>query len=113
MVARFAGAPRCRRGGRHEPLQEDADLPVALQVARDAGGWGVMASLIVRAHVAAGISWFAWRVLGAQMPLPMAIVFGCLVAILVAFAFRLVTREDVKFLFALRKPASSEAYDES
>ncbi len=62
---------------------------------RDAGGAWPMVSILLRATLAAGVSWFVWFKIGAYMPLFMAAVFGAAVAILCAFAARLVTVKDL------------------
>jgi O-antigen/teichoic acid export membrane protein len=77
----------------------------------DAGGWLVTAGILVRACVAAAISWMAWRWVGGAMPLPASVVFGSAVAIAMAFAFRLVTGEDVRWVLSLRKRTVVEEED--
>ncbi len=80
--------------------------------ARDAGGFGVQASILARAVLSAGIVWFAIRELGAIMPLPAAIIFAGAAAIVCAFATRLLTVADVRQLLGWRN-VSTEAADES
>lgn len=62
---------------------------------RDAGGIWPMLSILVRAMAAAAIAWFAWFEISAGMPLIMSAVFGGAIAVLTAFAVRLVTVKDL------------------
>ncbi|MBU2566299.1 hypothetical protein KKG46_01935, partial [Patescibacteria group bacterium] len=48
-----------------------------------------------RAISAAAASWALWRFVGAYMPLYMAFVFGAACAVILAFAVRLVTVQDI------------------
>lgn len=75
----------------------------------DAGTWWVPTWILVRATLSAGVSWNAWRVVGDAMPLPMACIFGAVVAVLMAFALKLVTVKDVQWVMSLRrKPSTTE-----
>lgn len=77
--------------------------------ARDAGGWSVVGSILGRALIAAGVSWYAWRNVGMFMPFFPAAAFGAAVAVVSAFVLRLVTKDDVLFVLRLRrKPVGTE-----
>ncbi|MCI0479040.1 flippase [Candidatus Uhrbacteria bacterium] len=59
------------------------------------GGIGKYLWLTVRGLLAAGVSWYAWAVIGAPMHLFAAAVFGGSVAVVMGFAVRFVTVDDV------------------
>ncbi len=67
-------------------------------VVKDAGGWMVLVSLLIRAMVCAILSWIAWGIVGAHMPFVFAILFGTAIAILSAWIFHLISLEDLKRL---------------
>lgn len=69
----------------------------------DAGGWKVVAWILARAGVAAAICWYVWRELSLFLPFPAAFVLGSVVAVLMAFAFRIITIHDLEFILRLRK----------
>ena len=62
---------------------------------KDVGGIWHFASILGRAISAAAASWALWRFVGAYMPLYMAFVFGAACAVILAFAVRLVTVQDI------------------
>ncbi|MFZ2804225.1 MAG: flippase [Patescibacteria group bacterium] len=74
----------------------------------DAGGWMVTAGILARACIAAGVSWFAWRVVGGHMPLFAACAFGAAVAIVMGFLLKLVTVADFRWVMSLRKSSTTE-----
>ncbi|MFH1078564.1 MAG: flippase [Patescibacteria group bacterium] len=51
--------------------------------------------LTLRGLIAAGVSWYAWAVIGAPMHLFAAVVFGGSVAVIMGFVVRFVTVDDV------------------
>ncbi len=69
----------------------------------DAGGWRVVSWTLIRALAAAAICWFVWRELIYVLPFPLAFVTGSVVAVLVAFLFRIITTKDLRFIMNLRK----------
>jgi O-antigen/teichoic acid export membrane protein len=71
--------------------------------AKDSDGIWTQLSIFLRALSAAGVSWYAWRVLGDRMPLAAAVVFGGAIAVSVAFLLRLVTPTDVKMVLRFRR----------
>lgn len=75
---------------------------------KDAGGWFVFASLLLRAMAAAIVSWIAWRIVGGGMPFIFAALFGSMAAVASAFVVRLVSREDILRLVRRAKPAPPE-----
>lgn len=69
----------------------------------DANGILATISILVRSILAAGISWFAWSVVGEWMPFVAAAVFGAAIAVITAFVLRLVTLDDINRLLRLRR----------
>ncbi len=65
-------------------------------VAPDVGGWKILVSLLARAMFCATFSWIAWRIVGNHMPFMFAALFGAAIAMILAYAMRLVTREDLR-----------------
>jgi len=63
--------------------------------ARDAGGIWNIAWILMRATLAASVSWAAWFYIGTAMPLFMAAIFGGAVAVAMAFIVKLVTVQDI------------------
>lgn len=70
---------------------------------KDAGGWKVHASILMRSSLASAGAWLAWHGALQTMPVLPAIAFGGAVAACAGFLFRLVTREDIRRLLAFRK----------
>ena len=62
-------------------------------------------SLTLRGLLAAGVSWYAWAVIGEPMNLFAAAVFGGSVAVVMAFAVRFVTVDDVYNFIRRFRPA--------
>lgn len=62
---------------------------------KDAGGVWTMISIMLRGIVAAAVSWFAWSMSAHYMPFIMSAVFGASIAVLSAFAVRLLTVKDL------------------
>lgn len=62
---------------------------------RDTQGVWPAVSILTRATGAAACAWVAWRMIGGFFSLPTAIMFGAAISILLAFALKLITREDV------------------
>ncbi len=75
---------------------------------KDAGGWFVFASLLLRAMLAASVSWIAWRIVGDHLPLILAAMLGSAVAVISAFAVRLVSREDILRIVRRARPSPPE-----
>jgi O-antigen/teichoic acid export membrane protein len=75
---------------------------------KDAGGWLVTGGILMRACVAAGVSWAAWRIVGSAMPLSASIAFGTAVAVVMGFLTRLVTPQDVSWVLSFRKRSVDE-----
>ncbi len=78
---------------------------------RDAGGWKMVLGILSRALAAAAISWVAWHEFSLYLPFVVAFVLGSLVAIIVAFAFRIITTADFKFFAGLRNKKLIEEED--
>jgi O-antigen/teichoic acid export membrane protein len=74
----------------------------------EVGGARIFIWMTIRSLFAAGISWYAWRVIAAPMSLVAAAVFGGAVALLMAFIVRFLTVEDVyRLLRRFRSSASN------
>ncbi|MFA4954516.1 MAG: flippase [Patescibacteria group bacterium] len=73
------------------------------------GGWLTMGSIVLRALVAAGLAWTVWKYLGDVLPFPVAFTLGTCAALILAFIFRLLTWQDLRFIKNLRKPAQVQA----
>lgn len=63
--------------------------------ARDVGGVWPILWILARASLAAAISWVVWSRIGNMMPLFPAMILGAVIAVLCAFAVRLVTLHDL------------------
>ena len=63
--------------------------------AKDAGGLWAITSILLRAFVAAAVSWVAWRWVGGVMPLFASAIFGGCIAILAGFVTKLVELKDI------------------
>jgi len=62
---------------------------------KDIGGFKPFISILSRSILAAGLSWLIWGYFGARTPLLVAFVAGAIVAIMFAFAVRLVMVQDI------------------
>ncbi len=78
---------------------------------KDAGGLRAIISILARSLFAAGISWAAWRYVGGFMPFTGAFFFGGAIALIVAFALRLLTVDDIQFALRLRRRTITEDDD--
>ncbi len=62
---------------------------------KDAGGAKNFLWIIARAFIAAVLAWLVWYYIGAYMPLPIAFIFGSIIAVILAFAVKLVSMKDI------------------
>ncbi len=62
---------------------------------KEAGGAKNFLWIIIRAFGAAILAWLVWYYIGAFMPLPIAFVFGAVVAIILAFVVKLISLKDI------------------
>lgn len=78
------------------------------------GGMRIFVWMTVRSLFAAGISWYAWRVIAAPMSLFAAAVFGGAIALIMAFVMKFVTVEDAyRLIKRARSSAALESLHES
>lgn len=81
---------------------------IGLFFVRKDAGWGPLLSILLRASIAAAGAWFAWTFIDGAVPFFASVAFGTAISILLAFAFKLVTVEDIMKILKLRKPSATE-----
>lgn len=72
-------------------------------VRKDAGGLAKSLGILGRALVSAAVSWFVWRFASENAPFLAACFIGGFAALGMAFATRLLSRDDLKFFLSLRR----------